>query len=111
MDALSKIIGNKIRALRKSKGLTQDNLSDVTGLDYRYIGAVERGEINFTMKTFEKILTSLDVPLHNVANQLTTDPSHPHAHIEEWEQLIAGLSDEQIASLLHALKELRKALE
>ncbi|WP_249931066.1 helix-turn-helix domain-containing protein, partial [Paenibacillus polymyxa] len=51
MAELRKQIGTRIRAIRNAKGLTQQKLADIASLDYRYIGALERGERNFSIDT------------------------------------------------------------
>ena len=39
-------VGSNIRRWREAKGLTQQELGRLAGTDYKYIGAVERGEQN-----------------------------------------------------------------
>lgn len=47
--------------IRKTKKLTQLQLAELSGLDDAYIGAVERGERNFSIDTLEKIVAALGV--------------------------------------------------
>ncbi|WP_411735610.1 helix-turn-helix domain-containing protein [Paenibacillus sp. M2] len=63
MSGLRQLIGTRIRAMRNTKGLTQQKLADIAGLDYRYIGALERGERNFSIDTLEKVLLALDISM------------------------------------------------
>lgn len=63
MSELREMIGTRIRAMRNAKGLTQQKLADIAGLDYRYIGALERGERNFSIDTLEKVLVALNVSI------------------------------------------------
>ncbi len=37
-------IGKRLRELRQRKGLTQKELAEIAGVDYTYIGKIERGE-------------------------------------------------------------------
>ncbi len=55
--------GNKVRELRKSKGLSQEKLAEKAGLHYTYIGAVERGEKNISLQNVEKIAHALGVDI------------------------------------------------
>jgi transcriptional regulator with XRE-family HTH domain len=55
------IVGERIRAIRKVKGLTQIQLAERSNLDDAYIGAVERGERNFSIDTLEKIVGGLEI--------------------------------------------------
>lgn len=58
--APEKRIGMAIRALRMQKGWSQEDLSFECGLHRTYIGAVERGEKNLTLKNLVKMAKSLD---------------------------------------------------
>ncbi|UUZ80531.1 helix-turn-helix domain-containing protein [Paenibacillus sp. P26] len=60
-DRLLKNIGARVRDIRKEKGFSQEQLGELAGVHYSYIGAVERGEKNFTMTTLGKIAAALKV--------------------------------------------------
>jgi transcriptional regulator with XRE-family HTH domain len=59
MDQLAKALGAKIRAQRKAKGLSQDNLAYACGLDRSYMGRIERGEVNITVEKLYLLATTL----------------------------------------------------
>ncbi|UZW54751.1 helix-turn-helix domain-containing protein [Sphingobium sp. JS3065] len=52
-------LGNRIRAQRKSIGLTQEALALVADVDRSYYGAVERGERNVTFTVLCRLCTAL----------------------------------------------------
>lgn len=56
-------IGQRIQALRKAKGWTQEDLAEKSGLHPTYIGGIERGERNATIASFQKIAESLGITL------------------------------------------------
>lgn len=56
-----KLVGNNIRVIKKSIGLTQEELAEKAGLQYKYIGGVERGERNVSLRTLEKIIEGLGI--------------------------------------------------
>lgn len=58
-----KIIGNNIRQRRKLKGLTQEQLAELVGTNFSYIGKMERGQHNLKVQTLEKIAEALDVSM------------------------------------------------
>lgn len=58
-------IGRKVREIRKEKKLTQEELSFRANISRPYIGMVERGERNITMKFLSKIADALQTPLEN----------------------------------------------
>jgi transcriptional regulator with XRE-family HTH domain len=64
-DILS-MIGENIRMIRKSKGLSQEQLSELSGVHHVYIGSVERGERNISIMHLSKIADALDVELYEL---------------------------------------------
>lgn len=61
MGALRRNLGARLRHLRKARGWTQQELAARAGMDYKYIGAVERGERNVTIDNVERIVRALRV--------------------------------------------------
>jgi len=55
------LVGDRVRTLRKGKGLSQEDLGEKADLHYTYIGAVERGEKNASLDTLNKIAAGLEV--------------------------------------------------
>jgi len=56
-----KIAGRNIRALRQKMGVSQEELAELCDLHRTYIGSVERGERNITLKTLKQIAVALNV--------------------------------------------------
>ena len=54
------ILGQRIRDKRKSLGWTQEELADNAEIDRSYIGGVERGERNLTIKVLCQICAALE---------------------------------------------------
>ena len=61
MSTLLQLIGEKIRMIRKSKGLSQDSLGTLANLSISYISDVERGTRNISLESLEKIILALNV--------------------------------------------------
>ncbi|MBI4688672.1 MAG: helix-turn-helix transcriptional regulator [Nitrospirae bacterium] len=59
-------IGSRIQHLREKKGITQEQLEEETGINAKYISAIECGQKNATVKTMEKIAEGLDVKLYEL---------------------------------------------
>jgi Predicted transcriptional regulator with C-terminal CBS domains len=49
-----------IKSLRIKKGLSQEGLADIAGLDRTYISGIERETRNPTIKSIQKIIIALD---------------------------------------------------
>lgn len=66
-DILSKF-GARLRQLRTEKGLSQAELAYRGNFDRNYIGMVERGERNPSLKSLNRIAQSLDITLQDLFN-------------------------------------------
>ena len=53
--------GEKIREIRKGKGLSQEEMAHKADLHRTYIGMIERAEKNITLLNIEKIANALEV--------------------------------------------------
>jgi transcriptional regulator with XRE-family HTH domain len=60
--------GNRVRDLRKSKGLSQEQLSLEADVNRTYIGMIERAEKNITLTSIEKIAKALQVKITDLLN-------------------------------------------
>ena len=60
---LRRDLGVRIRDLRKSGGLTQEDLGEKAGLSCKFIGELERGEVNVSLDSLEKIAEALGVKI------------------------------------------------
>ncbi|MFS0728315.1 helix-turn-helix domain-containing protein [Paenibacillus sp. 1P07SE] len=61
MANLAELIGARIRELRKTQGLTQEQLGERAQLQSSYIGGVERGDRNISIETLEKLIHALEI--------------------------------------------------
>ncbi len=66
------IFVENLKAIRKSKGLTQVMLAELADLSSGLIGDIESGRRNPTLTTIEKIALALNVPVQ----QLFYDPEN-----------------------------------
>lgn len=63
-------IGAVIRTCRERKGLSQEVLSGLAGLDRTHYSKIERGLRSPTLDTFFKIAHALDMPPHQLMMEL-----------------------------------------
>lgn len=61
VETFKKELGKRIRGLRKLKGLTQEKLGEKSGLSYKFIGELERGNVNISLKSLLRISNALGI--------------------------------------------------
>lgn len=71
--SILKFLGSRIRDTRKSQGQSQEQLAEVSGLHHTYIGAVERGERNISIKSLLKITNALKISMGEVFESVDPD--------------------------------------
>lgn len=55
--------GKRVREARRSKGISQERLAEMAGIDRSYMGNIERGEKNITLKKAYEICDALDITI------------------------------------------------
>lgn len=61
-DLLARL-GQRVRALRTAKGLSQEAFAQECGLDRTYVSGIERGKRNVALKNIEAIANALGVSI------------------------------------------------
>lgn len=60
-----KAFGRKVRDLRTSAGLSQEQLANEAEIPLSQVGRIERGEINPTLSTISALAKALNIELSN----------------------------------------------
>ncbi|MDH0450852.1 helix-turn-helix transcriptional regulator [Shewanella sp. GD04112] len=58
--------GERVRQIRKEKGLSQEALADLAGIDRSYMGHIERGDQNITLTKIYQISEALMVSVSDL---------------------------------------------
>lgn len=66
---LQKIVGRNLRARRRAQGLSQEEFADVIGVHRTYLGDVERGKRNLSLKWLERIAIELDIDARSLLEE------------------------------------------
>lgn len=66
-NTISKL-GLKIRIERQKRKTSQEKLAELSGLNRNFVGMIERGETNVTVKNLENIANALDLPIQELFN-------------------------------------------
>ena len=102
---MRKSLGAQVRGLRKVKGLTQEKFSESAELSYKYIGELERGEVNISLDSIVKIADALGVKAGDLFSKETVLVQK--VYVKE-KSLLSNLSSGDISSIKAALKLLNK---
>jgi transcriptional regulator with XRE-family HTH domain len=60
-DDLQRILGRNLRGFREAEALSQEAFAEVLGVHRTYMGALERGERNVSLRSVEKIAGKLKI--------------------------------------------------
>ncbi|SHL00410.1 helix-turn-helix domain-containing protein [Flavobacterium xanthum] len=52
--------GQKVKILREAKGLSIENLANISNVDRNYISDIEKGKRNVSIEIIEKIINGLE---------------------------------------------------
>jgi transcriptional regulator with XRE-family HTH domain len=66
MESLAVVFGKRGKLLRKQAGLTQEQLGRMVHIDYKYLGARERGEKTPSFPVIERLAKTLDVDFYQL---------------------------------------------
>lgn len=72
---LQRTVGRNLRAHREARGLSQEGFGEVLGVHRTYMGGVERGERNLTLRSVERMAARIGVdPLSLLTDTERTQP-------------------------------------
>jgi transcriptional regulator with XRE-family HTH domain len=74
---IRKFIGQRLRALRKERSLTQDKLGELAGLSGKFIGEVERGQKSISIDSLYAVAVALQTPLRSLVDIRTAGEQPP----------------------------------
>lgn len=62
----SRAFGERLRALRKEVGISQEELAARSGLHRTYVSSVERGERNISLANIHALADALDIDIRRL---------------------------------------------
>ncbi|MBM7646773.1 transcriptional regulator with XRE-family HTH domain [Scopulibacillus daqui] len=86
MDPIQEIIANNLMKIRKSKGLSLDKVSELTGVSKAMLAQIEKGKSNPTVSTLWKIANGLQVSFSSFLKE--EKPKITKINIEELSPVI-----------------------
>ena len=96
-----KQLGQRIRALRNRKKLTQEQIAEIAGLNPKYWSDLELGNETVSVRNLTKIAKALDVPL---ADLVSAEHEAPRQELEkEVQKMINEADDAQLKTIYRIL--------
>lgn len=65
-----KSFGQRVKKIRLDKGLSQEEFADLSGFHRTYIGMIERGERNPSLKNIQKLAKTFQISLSELFKSL-----------------------------------------
>jgi len=108
MDIDYVAIGQRIRKFRLERGLTQERLSEMSGLTPAHFSHIETGNTKVSLPSLLKIAQSLDVTLDDL---VCDNLSHTkHVSMKEMDSILSGCSDAEARSLVTVAEAAKRAI-
>jgi transcriptional regulator with XRE-family HTH domain len=73
MPEINRKLGSVIRRLRTERGISQEGLAAISGIDRTFMGEIERGEANPSFDVLQRIAAGLTVRLSEVIRQYESE--------------------------------------
>ncbi|MGH9796083.1 MAG: helix-turn-helix domain-containing protein [Candidatus Acidiferrales bacterium] len=100
------LIGERIRAVREAKDLSQGHIQHRTGLLRAYVSRVENGHTVPSLETLEKFARALEIPLYQLFYEGDAPPKVKPLPVSQSRERIWGNKGQEarlLARLCHAL--------
>lgn len=113
MTEITKNIGKNIKRIRKDSGLTQEKLAEKAELDYRSIGATERGERNLSLESLVRVARALNVNLDTLLPifEKHKGKSERNRLIQDFEKRLETTDLRKLHFLINLLSQILDELE
>ena len=95
----NKQLGLRIKRLREARGQTQNDLAAESGISLKHLGEMERGRGNPSLKSIQRLASSLNVTLAELFNFDVEDKSEDILRSEIYQRLKTTKLD--VLKLIH----------
>jgi len=85
-----KFLGQRLRALRKQRLLSQERLGERSNLSGKFVGEVERGEKSISMDSLYRVAVALEVPMRDLTDVGDKASAVPSEDAEKIFALVSG---------------------
>lgn len=103
-----KMLGKRIIDARKSKKISQLELSEMVGISVSHLSNIENGYTSFGVEIFIKIVEALNVSADELL--LIKSPTVTTKLSSEFDELISDCSPTEVVTILKMAKEMKQAI-
>ena len=107
MADIAELFGRRVRALRRKQNLTQQQLGARAGVNYKYVGAIERGEENPSLRVIEGLARGLGVEMVDLF-EVEHEERDPEVLRERIGEELEGAGRDELRVALRMVRTLRK---
>lgn len=100
------MLGHKIKEIRKKRGMTQEELAWKSGISLNFIGQIERGQKQPSIKTLKKISDMLEVAPSVFFEKITYVPPKEDLVVKKIQSLLKEGSEEDKKIIYRIVKSL-----
>jgi transcriptional regulator with XRE-family HTH domain len=101
-ESIEAWLGAQVKALRRQRELTQDELAERSGLSVDAIRRIERGAFSASLNTLQKLSRGLNVSLTTLFQTL----QHERADVDQVCELLGTLRPDQVTLAWRVLRAL-----
>jgi len=100
-------IGQNIKRARKQKGMTQEQLADITGISKVHISNMENANTNVSLASLVKIARALDASI----DRLIGFEQYQNDYTIELGEILNGCEDKKARVMIETMRTMRKEMD
>ena len=101
-----KLLGKRIKSLRRSRGHTQEELAEIIDISANYLAGIERGEANPTLSLLQRLCTGLEIPLSELFQYQPEEGQQPAQLRQRLDRLVKEAGDGDLPRLTRVFEAL-----
>ncbi|HEY1756584.1 MAG TPA: helix-turn-helix transcriptional regulator [Bryobacteraceae bacterium] len=70
MQDIQRVVADRIKKIRKAKGITQEQLAELAGLNRTHLYRLESGKQSMTLRTLKLVADALNVRVQELVKDL-----------------------------------------
>lgn len=106
MTTTNQLLGLRIRELRKSAKYSQEQLSEIIGVDPKHMSRIELGKSFSSLDTLEAIAKTFQVELKDIFDYSHLEPRGNYR--EKLDDLLVGANEERVKLIYKIAKAVLK---